>query len=721
MKSLSHALIPSLLLLLPACGPAREQPASPVETTFQPASPADVGLSDEALARLSSRVEEMVDEEMLVGGELLVIKNRRIVFREAYGWKDREAGERLEPGAVYCVRSMTKPFVGTAVQMLLNDGTLQPTTPVHEILPSFDRPDKRAITIEHLLTHTSGLPFTTIGKPLAEYPGLRDVADEAAATALQFEPGHGFQYSDAGSDTLGAVVEALTGMKVEAFIQTRILDPLQMTDSYVLLDQAPEVRGRIPSAYSGGTGAWKKHWGPEEPPIFPLFLTSQSLYATTTDYARFLEAWLDAVQGTPNEIVSADASRRGVSARNLLPSMGARFDHLRAFYGQQWIVYADAPEGEPPRPVVFGHDGSDGTHAWAWPEQDLMVLFFTQSRGTMAGIALEPVLQRLLVDQDLDTPERPTATEQLDEVAGLYWDETARHAYYVVEPRGRGLSLERPGRMRIVLVPADEPGRFEHEAGAPAWVEFIRDETGTVTAMRTSFGGTLETDPRHTPATDLPSVADVTKMVADAHNISRLDELGVVRMQGALDMPKRGLQGRFDTMFDATRIHASVDFGPAQEVFVDDGTQAFTFNTSTGLEKLERPLPAHLLLDRMSVRYGDWTQHFAKVEVLKRITSKDRSVLLVRVVPAKGSGATLVVDESTGRVIHVDSLLQVPGLGILGMETDYGDFRDVEGMNLPFKIVTDYATPLLGTATTTVEKVETRVNPPTGSFEPPRP
>lgn len=718
MNRFSRVVLPCLLLLPPACGPAPEQPTT-APAAFQPAKPKDVGLSDEALVRLSSRIQQMVDEEMLVGGELLVVKNRRIVMREAYGWKDREAKERLEPGAVYCVRSMTKPLVGTAVQMLLDDGTLQLSTPVRDILPSFDRADKQAITIEHLLTHTSGLPFTTIGKPLTAYAGLRDVAEEAAEIPLLFDPGSGFQYSDAGSDTLGAVVKEVTGKKVEAFIQEEILDPLEMTDSHVLLAEAPEVRKRIPSAYSGGTGMWKKHWAPDDTPIFPLFLTSQSLYSTTTDYARFLEPWLDAVNGKPGAVVSANAARRAVSAHNRIPSMGERFDGLHAFYGQQWIVYAD--QNDPPQRIAFGHDGSDGTHAWVWPEEDLMVLFFTQSRGTMAGLALEPLLQRLLVDQDLDAPEPDVDPRRLSELAGLYWDETAEHAYYVVEPQGRGLSLERPGRMRIVLVPADEPGRFEHEGGAPAWVEFIRDDTEAVTAMRTSFGGKLEVDPRHAPAGDLPTVADVTKKVADTHNISVLEGLGVVRMKGALAMPKRGLNGRFDTMFDTTRIHAAVDFGPAQEVFVDDGTHAWTFNSSTGLEQLEPPLPAHLLLDRISVRYGDWTKYFAQVEVLKRLTKGDRSVLLVRVVPAQGSGATVVVDESSGRVVHTDSLLSVPGLGVLGVESDYGDFRDVEGMTVPFKIVTDYATPLLGTATTTVEDVQVRVTPPAGAFAPPKP
>ena len=75
-----------------------------------------------------------------------------------------------------------------------------------EILPFFAGPQTGKITVEHLLTHTGGFPFTTIAKPLADYAELADIAAEAAATELLFEPGARFEYSDAGSDILGAIV-----------------------------------------------------------------------------------------------------------------------------------------------------------------------------------------------------------------------------------------------------------------------------------------------------------------------------------------------------------------------------------------------------------------------------------------------------------------------------------------------------------------------------------
>ena len=94
------------------------------DDSFPVAAPADVGLSADAIAALADHVAEVVENEDVVGAELQIIKDRKTVFRRAYGWEDREAKRALQTGAIYCVRSMTKPLVGTAVQMLLDEGKL---------------------------------------------------------------------------------------------------------------------------------------------------------------------------------------------------------------------------------------------------------------------------------------------------------------------------------------------------------------------------------------------------------------------------------------------------------------------------------------------------------------------------------------------------------------------------------------------------------------------
>ena len=687
--------------------------AAQAGTPSAEASPQNDGIPAKALELLAGRVQALVDNEEIVGGELVVIKNRRTVFREAFGWKDREAEQPLEVDSIYCVRSMTKPFVGTAIQMLIDEERLRLDTPVREILPFFAGPETGKITVEHLLTHTGGFPFTTISRPLSEYTELADVAAEAAKTELGFEPGTRFEYSDAGSDTLGAIVAKITGAPVEQFIQQRILDPLGMKDTVVLLGDDNEVLARIPSAYSGGTGSWSKHWEPSDSPIFPLFLPSQSLYSTTTDYARFLSLWMDGGRVGDKRLLSPEAVERGLKPNQLLSNYPKVSEGLDVYYGQQWMVYAQPVDDGSPKRILFGHGGSDGTHAWAWPELDLMVLFFTQSRGTLAGVGLEGALQTLLVEQKLDDPSlvahEPSA-EELEQVAGLYWDETNATAYYVVTPRGNRLTLERPGRMQLVLKASGTPGRYVHEVNSQVAIEFVRSEDGTVTAMRTLFAGQVELDPRHVPEEGLPSVEEVITSVKQAHGLDKLSGLGVVRLSGTLNIEARKIEAPLTTLFDTTRARTEIQFGAVEQITVIENGRVWSYSTPTGIDELDGLLREQALLDRISVKFGDWTAHYERVEVLKRVHHEDKALLLVRVVPREAPGSTMFVLEESGMVVRSDSLAQVPGVGIVGIQTQYGDFRDVDGMRLPFRTVEKYASQLIGLVVTTLDNAETGVD-----------
>ena len=233
-------------------------------------------MKDEALELLGKHLESLVQNDEIVGGELHVIKEGKTILHQAFGWADRQEQRQLQLNSIYCVRSMTKPLVGTAIQMLIDEGKLSLGQSVAEILPSFDRPETKHITIRHLLGHSSGLPFSTIQRPLREYASINDVASEASQAKLEFEPGTSFQYSDAGSDVLGAVVATITELSPEEFIQQRILTPLVMQDSFTELPSDDLAKSRIPSAYSGGTGDWERHWHRDDEPIFPIFLTRRA-------------------------------------------------------------------------------------------------------------------------------------------------------------------------------------------------------------------------------------------------------------------------------------------------------------------------------------------------------------------------------------------------------------------------------------------------------------
>src|SRR5262249_61178585 len=132
------------------------------------------------------------------------------VIHEAFGWADLDRQTRLTPNTIVCVRSMTKPLVGTAIQMLSDEGKLSLADPASKYLPPFANDKSRGITIEQLLTHTGGFPLTLINKALSDYENQRAIVDQAGKIGPSGRAGK-FRYSDTDSETLAAIVAEVSG------------------------------------------------------------------------------------------------------------------------------------------------------------------------------------------------------------------------------------------------------------------------------------------------------------------------------------------------------------------------------------------------------------------------------------------------------------------------------------------------------------------------------
>jgi CubicO group peptidase (beta-lactamase class C family) len=429
-------------------------------------------------------VRGYVEGDKIVGAELLVIKNRQVVLHKAVGWKDRGDEIPLERNTLFNIRSMTKPVMGTAIQMLIEEGKLALDDPVAKYLPSFDNEQSGDITVEHLLTHRSGLPLTMIAASFGEFDSLRALADGAGERGPDFEPGTAFQYSDTGSDVLGALVEVISGVPLQQFVQERILDPLGMADTVTLIEADDPRTDRIASLYFGGQGEWSRIWSPTaDEPLYPFVMGSQSLYTTPLDYARFLAFWMDGGRSGDQQLLSAQAVERALTSVSDSKLPGS-FPGLRLDYGQMWIVYVprDALEGKGEM-ALFGHSGSDGTWAWVWPDLDLMVLYFTQSRGQGTGIGLEDKIDHLLIHPGREEVEVP---DELEPYLGTYTALSGPLMYKqfeVLVQNGR-LAVNLPEQIVVELEPPDDEGKWAFSIDNSIAVSFVRDEAGQVTALK---------------------------------------------------------------------------------------------------------------------------------------------------------------------------------------------------------------------------------------------
>ena len=374
--------------------------------SFPEAPPESQGIPSGVLERLSELVAGFVEAEEIVGAELLIIKNRRTVMHEVFGHDDRRGDKALVKNTIFSIRSMTKPLTGAVAQMLIEDGVLKLTDPVAKYLDSFDNNRSRGVTIEHLLTHRSGFPMKSAGRlwsDYSSYTNVRQIADYWGEYGPQlFTPGERYQYADANVDTLGAVIEAANGKPAETLIEQRLFEKLGMRDTITLLREGDLRVERVAGKHAGGRGRWNQFWRWNGKPYFSFPMFAQSFYSTPVDYARFLGMVMDGGVVNGQRLLSDTAI-----ARMLMPvsktTMPTGFAGLGSSYGQLMHLYDKGGEV-----VVFGHSGSDGTYAWAWPAQDLMVLYFTQSRGSITMNRMEAVIDSLLARPVLDQAKEKT-------------------------------------------------------------------------------------------------------------------------------------------------------------------------------------------------------------------------------------------------------------------------------------------------------------------------
>lgn len=171
----------------------------------------------------------------LPGAAVLVAQEGRPLLRKAYGMANLELGVPLRPEMVFRIGSVTKQFTAAAILMLLEEGKLALDDPLEKFLPGYPV-HGHTITVEHLLTHTSGIQSYT-GMPDFEKVMTRDMTptemvDFFKGQPMEFAPAKRYNYNNSGYFLLGVIIEKLAGVSYAEFLQQRIFDPLEMKNTY---------------------------------------------------------------------------------------------------------------------------------------------------------------------------------------------------------------------------------------------------------------------------------------------------------------------------------------------------------------------------------------------------------------------------------------------------------------------------------------------------------
>ncbi len=491
MKTLnvSNGIKIFILLLLPLiCFPADNTPLSPASSPGQ-------DLNQDALIAVRDFLRKDLEADNIVGAEILIIKNRKALLHDAYGWKDREDSLTMVKNTVFNIRSMSKTFTAAGIQILINQGKLKLDDKAATYLRGFRGGKSQTITIEHLLTHRSGLPISIITdfKDFNKYNSLIDMANAIGETGPETEPGTRFQYSDAGVEVLGSIIEIVCGMPLYEFLNEVLFSPLQMTDTYPVTGLNRKGYNRIASLYGGTSGNWKKFWTPRDAPIYPFTCGSQSFYCTPMDYARFLNMIMAGGIPDNQEILTREAVKRILTPTDefILPgtemTYRTGFPDYKVFHGQMSMLFINQKNRLDDQPLIFGYGGSDGTFGWVCPETELIVLYFSQSRNFLNPFPFrefEKMLYRNFINPGWKENQY-VIPEKYKRYLGYYSpDGAARNdAKFKILVENENLALEIPGKGIFELNNPDDEGLWIFKITDLLAVSFVKNKTGNITGL----------------------------------------------------------------------------------------------------------------------------------------------------------------------------------------------------------------------------------------------
>lgn len=329
---------------------------------------------------LFKHISELQKENVLVGAEVLIIRNDTIQLHDVAGWSDKEKQTKLEKNSLYRVRSMAKPIIATGILILFQEGKLDLDDPVMKYIPSFNNSKANSITIKQCLTHTSGLgnhDWQDIGlsKSATEFKALRELVDEIGTNGLYSDPDQ-YRYSDSGYAVLTEIIAIVSGIPADDFVKSRILEPLGMSSTYTNFQPGLSWASELNPTYrwNDSINDFSQYWNPQMNQEYKFFRGHGGIYTSAIDYAKFCRLWLNKGKYNNEKILSEKTINYALKETVLHPK-GAPYSHQ----GLVWTMMK--PDTLSIETNFIMHGGSDGTMAFAYPKENTIALYFTQSRN----------------------------------------------------------------------------------------------------------------------------------------------------------------------------------------------------------------------------------------------------------------------------------------------------------------------------------------------------
>jgi CubicO group peptidase (beta-lactamase class C family) len=343
------------------------------------------------LPGVSAAMQAAVEAGEVSGAVTVVVTKDKMLHCEATGLANLATKEPMQPDSLFWIASMTKPITAVAVLMLQDDGQLDVAAPVAKYIPEFTAlktPSGRPanLTIAQLMTHTSGLGEAD-GAKAAKARTLADLIPLFLAAPMQYEPGAKWKYTQSGINTAARIVEIVSGLPFDVFVQRRILDPLGMNHTTFYPARQPSARLVVGYKKNRATGALEA-----APPLAGFGIEGRpplgngGLFSTGPDYARFCQMLLAGGAFEGKRYLSPAAMTLLTTVQTGSLPTGFFQVPVLADYGANygWGIGACILRAPHPgvagmlSPGTFGHGGAWGTQAWIDPARGVAYILMVQ-------------------------------------------------------------------------------------------------------------------------------------------------------------------------------------------------------------------------------------------------------------------------------------------------------------------------------------------------------
>ncbi len=375
-----------LLVLLPVDGFAHAQQP---KVTIDPRArvPESKALLDDGVNlkdAFASALNPFVDNNEVAGMVVLVGDKEGITTIRSFGLADIANKRPMSNDNIFWIASMSKPVAGACVMMLQDEGRLALDDPITKYIPAMKDlklldGNPAVITIRQLLNHTSGMAELKSGEAYTSLD-LTEAASRYARVRVMFPPGSKWQYSQTSINTAARIVEVVSGVSFDAFVEQRICKPLEMGDTTFYLTE--QQAARLAKSYRRTDSGLL-----EESPIGLLSgkqptarnrmpAANGGLFSTAEDYSKFCRMLLNDGELNGKRILSAEAveKMRTIGTGELVTGFTP---------GNGWGVgccVVREPQGVSAELSAgsFGHGGAYGTQAWIDPTKGRIYILMTQ-------------------------------------------------------------------------------------------------------------------------------------------------------------------------------------------------------------------------------------------------------------------------------------------------------------------------------------------------------